>query len=207
MGLFEKLVEDLELKEDFSAIAPYYDDVLGDLDNYDWYAKVDPSDYEKALKIVSKQFAYQFLTDTEDLFAFDNIEVLKAALDELLDNVTITDTNYPEKDIYVNDGDNDEDEDEVSESKENNEINEAQAFFRKILDPKTHAKVKKWFCPKGFKIVKSGSGRPQCQKMNAQEMNIKRKAAIKAARARKAKTAEIIRKRQKTLKMKKSQGL
>lgn len=60
-------------------------------------------------------------------------------------------------------------------------------------------KVKKLICPPGFKSVNG-----KCKKMSAQELRTRAKAAILAARKRKGKMAQILKKRRKSLQIRKA---
>jgi len=88
-------------------------------------------------------------------------------------------------------------------------INEEMAKIRKVINPKTHNVVKKYYCDKGYKLDKSGT-KPTCKKEKDSEKRRRslaaRKAALKRARD-KAGTAKANKKRAKTLKIRKQKGL
>jgi len=63
-------------------------------------------------------------------------------------------------------------------------------------------KVKKIQCPSGYKVVNG-----QCKKMTGSELLKRKRAAKKAARKRRSKIRQILRKRMISLKRRKAMGL
>lgn len=89
------------------------------------------------------------------------------------------------------------------------EMNEEKAKFKKVVDPKTHKKVGKWYCDQGLKLDRSGP-KPQCKKSTQADKAAKKKAAKKAAKTRsrdKVGISKANKQRAKTNKIKKNVGL
>ena len=94
-----------------------------------------------------------------------------------------------------------DDDDEEDDDDEDGELDEAAAK-RKILFRKGKRVVKKK-CPKGFKIVNG----TRCKRITGAEKITKSRAAKKAARKRKSKTAQSNRRRAQTNRRRRSAGL
>lgn len=89
---------------------------------------------------------------------------------------------------------------EIAEKEEDNEVEESDVSeVRKKIVIRAGKKVRKVICKPGYKAKGN-----KCVKMKAAERLRKRKAAIKSARKRKAKGAQIARKRAKSMKKRKA---
>ena len=83
------------------------------------------------------------------------------------------------------------DEDSVVEPKD-----EAAGTWKTVI--RNGKKVRKYFCPEGYKVVTKG-GKKSCKKMTAEEIKKAKLRAKKVAKKLKAKMAQIVRKRKKSM--------